>query len=267
MASLLKEPTILQKIDARLQELLTWKNIQQQTLLDASRHSMFAGGKRLRAQMCLIIANTHSQDALDIACALECIHTYSLIHDDLPCMDDAKMRRGKPALHIAFSEADALLTGSFLLTYAISLITKTHLPSTSKVQIIDTITKNIGSMGLIGGQVLDISESLNETLSWQMYQKIAKEKTANLFVATALCGGILKKASDNELQVYQEFGELFGLLYQIQDDLKDHTDEGLSILQVFSVKEALLQKEQLFTKIQTLTKSYPHLQNLLIYLQ
>jgi len=155
---------------------------------------------------------------LDAAIAVELIHTYTLIHDDLPAMDNDDFRRGKPSLHKAFDEATAILTGDLLLTLSFEVLANALLPSPLIVELTRILTKYIGANGIIAGQMRDISKKNG---SWEEYQQIALKKTADLFTAALLMGARIKALSESDISLYTQFGQTFGLLYQIRDDLED----------------------------------------------
>ena len=149
---------MIETIEKRLRELIPARD---ETIFEAARYSLLAKGKRLRPLLTLGAAAVFGVDpytAVDPACAIEMIHTYSLIHDDLPCMDNDDLRRGKPALHKVYGDAMALLAGDYLLTYAFEVIANCNLGREQKVQIIKTIAKRSGAPGMIGGQALDIEQ-------------------------------------------------------------------------------------------------------------
>ena len=146
-------------LNKRLKELITKKEKPFSKLFKIANYALFPGGKRLRPILTLATVETLKKDftkALDVACAIEMIHTYSLIHDDLPCMDNDEFRRKKPSLHIAFSEWEALLAGDFLLTYAFEIISQSSISNQKKVEIIKVLSKRAGGEGMIMGQYLDI---------------------------------------------------------------------------------------------------------------
>ena len=216
-------------IDARLKELFfVNKKLPQYELFEAANYSIFSGGKRLRPLLLLATVDTfhgNTSDAIDIACAIESIHTYSLIHDDLPCMDNDDFRRNKPSLHKAFSESTALLTGDFLLTYAFELISQSkNLPESKKNTIISIITKSIGAHGMIGGQFVDL-KSENRMIDWNTLKFMHGNKTAALFVACLQSGGIIANANESEINALINYGENIGLAYQLVDDILDASPE------------------------------------------
>jgi len=213
-------------IDKRLNELLPPASEYPPIIHQAMRYSVFAGGKRLRP--ILTIAACHAvkggqKQVLDSGCALELIHTYSLIHDDLPAMDNDDLRRGKATSHKVFGEAIAILAGDALLTMGFQILSQSLLnhPLNAKgLQIIYEIATAIGSTGLIGGQVMDLqSEGKNTDLETISY--IHKAKTAALITASIKLGGMLGNASKDELEMLEKYGNKVGLAFQIIDDILD----------------------------------------------
>jgi geranylgeranyl diphosphate synthase type II len=199
--------------------------------IEAMRYSLFVGGKRIRPILCLAAGNCVSNNAaieerlLHIACALECIHTYSLIHDDLPAMDDDVLRRGHPTNHVKFGEAEAILAGDGLLTFAFELLAglgNNSLDAATSLRIISTIARAAGSLGMVGGQALDM-ESEGEKIKFERLQTIHRSKTGALITASVLAGGIGGGASGDELAALRDFGDAVGLAFQITDDLLDVT--------------------------------------------
>lgn len=214
-------------IESKLNELVPEQpDVPFNQLFQAARYALMSGGKRLRPILAIATAEAfgkNGESALTPACALEMIHTYSLIHDDLPCMDDDDFRRGKPSVHKAFTEAHAVLTGDYLLTYAFEVIVKDPLLSpVQKVSLIDLVAKNAGGEGMIGGQVMDIeAEGLSITLD--QLKHIHKHKTGSMITASVACGGIVANASAAQMQLLQQFGDNIGLAFQIIDDVIDVT--------------------------------------------
>lgn len=208
-----------------LKELLKNEPSLHDKLFDAARYSTLSEAKRLRPLITLAIAVHYQvpvEQALHPACAIELLHTYTLIHDDLPCMDDESERRGKPPLHHAYPEGLALLTGDYLLTHAFdTLANAPHLTPDIKLKLIQTMAKRAGSNGVIAGQVIDLYTpdlTLDQLLT--MYQR----KTADLFSAAFEFGAILAGVDPKPLQ---QFGETFGLAFQFIDDIEDaEKDEG-----------------------------------------
>ncbi len=198
--------------------------------LQALRYSLFAGGKRIRPILCLAAANAtgntlEDDDILPIACALECIHTYSLIHDDLPAMDNDALRRGKPTNHMIYGEAGAILAGDGLLTLAFDLLSNTdfgNLTADKRLQIINIIARASGSLGMVGGQALDIANE-NTKFPFTTLQTIHKSKTGALITASVLAGAVAAGADPAQLNGLQHYGDQTGLAFQIVDDLLNAT--------------------------------------------
>lgn len=189
------------------------------------------GGKRLRPLLTLAVVETFDESiekALWPACSLEMIHTYSLIHDDLPCMDDDDFRRSKPTLHKAFSESHAVLTGDLLLTLAFEVLANApHLTDKEKTLLISTLAKRAGGSGMIGGQILDIDAESQGVNFLEVYEK----KTGALITAALEFGAIL---SEQDVGPFQTLGTHLGLAFQVIDDLLD--EDG--IVNVLGVEKA-----------------------------
>ena len=198
---------------------------------DAARYSLTLGGKRLRPiltlELCKIFGGT-PQKAINFAASLEMIHTYSLIHDDLPCMDNDDMRRGKPSCHKAFSEDIALLAGDTLLTEAFTVASKANLKPENTLLGINAISTHAGLHGMIGGQVLDLSfEKANPDA--EMLVDMYSRKTSGLIVLAVKLGIIASENfTDDDLKTAEEYGKNLGIAFQIIDDILDYTaDEKL----------------------------------------
>lgn len=199
--------------------------------LESIHYSLFVGGKRVRPILCLAAAHSVSDEKnieetmLPVACALECIHTYSLIHDDLPAMDNDDLRRGKPTNHKVYGEAAAILAGDGLLTWAFDLIAgddNSTLSSQQRLKITQIIARAAGSLGMVGGQALDI-ENENQQYPFETLRTIHKNKTGALITASVLTGAIGGNATKAELSALRQYGEKIGLAFQIVDDLLDVT--------------------------------------------
>ncbi len=198
--------------------------------VEAMRYSLFAGGKRIRPILCLAAAEAVGTrpeldaDLLPIACALECIHTYSLIHDDLPAMDNDDMRRGKPTNHKLYGEAGAILAGDGLLTWAFDLLSgeESGLPPEKRLAIIHLIARAAGSLGMVGGQLLDISNEHKE-FPFETLRAIHRSKTGALIMASILAGGVAAGADQGQKEALRCYGEQVGLAFQIVDDLLNAT--------------------------------------------
>lgn len=218
--------TIYRLVEERLETLIPSPDSQflYSPLFDAARYSVFSGGKRLRPL--LVLASVHTlggsiEKALDPACALELIHTYSLIHDDLPCMDDDDFRRGKPTLHRMYPQWHALLTGDFLLTYAFEVLSKcAHLCDSEKVDLIATLSNRSGGHGMIGGQMIDLI-SHKFPIDKTTLEKMHAQKTAALISTSLEFGAIIAKSSAHDRDLLKECGIKIGIAFQITDDILD----------------------------------------------
>jgi len=189
----------------------------------AMRYSVFSGGKRLRPivaiESCRACGGSISK-VMPVACAIELIHTYSLVHDDLPSMDDDDIRRGKPTTHKKFGEAYAILAGDALLTQAFHILSTKTL-SRHSLEIIREITEAIGSNGMINGQAVDIALS-EKKITARQREYINARKTAALIAVSAKTGGIIADASQKNIRALSRFGFLLGLLFQYTDDILDN---------------------------------------------
>lgn len=195
---------------------------------EAMRYSLLSGGKRLRPILVLeayrLFRGLPSRAAEILACAVECVHTYSLIHDDLPCMDNDDLRRGKPTSHKVFGEAVAVLAGDALLNLAYELIFEAAEMEPAAVRAGKVIADAIGSRGLIAGQILDISDESKPTST--LIRSIYQHKTADLISASLLAGAILGGANEEQLGALKIFGDSFGYCFQIGDDILDYRQKG-----------------------------------------
>lgn len=209
-----------EKIEARLRELIPSRD---ETVFEAARYSLLSEGKRIRPLLALSAAAAFGADpllALDPACAIEMIHTYSLIHDDLPCMDNDSLRRGKPTLHKVFGEAIALLAGDYLLTFAFEILANAkNLSAEQKLQMVQTVSSCAGSPGMIGGQAIDV-ESEGKEIDEEILLQMHYGKTGALIVASLECGRIAAAA---DCSLLTSIGFELGLIYQLQDDLLNAT--------------------------------------------
>ena len=216
------------KIDARLDIILSESGQHYDEVVRAGRYSLLSGGKRIRPIILLEfykLCGGADDCAYNFACALEMIHTYSLIHDDLPCMDDDDMRRGKPSCHKQYGEAMALLAGDALLTEAFGAAAKTMgIPADAVIKAIGQLSLLAGIGGMIGGQVMDIEGTAqnDDDFLFDMYRL----KTGALIRAAAVCGCILAGADEDKLSYAAEYGEKLGLAFQIIDDILDATGDS-----------------------------------------
>lgn len=196
-------------------------------IIDAMKYSLFAGGKRLRPILCLAGVEAVGGDeaeALPVACALELIHTYSLIHDDLPVMDDDDLRRGKPANHKVFGEAVALLAGDGLLAEAFNLIAATEISekvsANALLKVTGMIARASGYRGMIGGQLVDIQWQ-GKTADPSIVEFIHTRKTGALITASVVSGAFLGGGDESQIKAITSYGEKTGLAFQISDDILD----------------------------------------------
>jgi geranylgeranyl diphosphate synthase type II len=196
-------------------------------IVSAMDYSLFAGGKRLRPILCIAgaeAAGGEAKDVLPVACAIELIHTYSLIHDDLPVMDDDDMRRGKPTNHKVFGEAVALLAGDGLLTKAFHVMTNSDFVNRVRpnalLAVIGLIAQAAGYEGMVGGQVVDI-QSEGKEVDPSIVQFIHTRKTAALISASVVSGAILVDAAEDQVKALTSYGQNIGLAFQVSDDILD----------------------------------------------
>lgn len=213
--------TLRSLINERLETLVPLKEGPHSLLYEAARYSLLLPGKRLRPLLLLSVLQDHDipiEAGLDAACALEMIHTYSLIHDDLPCMDDDDLRRGKPTLHKIYGEGQAVLTGDFLLTHAFQILAQSALPQ----QVIAIIAEAAGGDGMIGGQVVDLLTEGRET-NWDTLLFMYLGKTAALFSAALEAGAVIADLPYSTQMALRNAGKYFGIAYQITDDILDVT--------------------------------------------
>ena len=221
------------------------------SLILAARYSTLLPAKRLRPLIALEMATSYGsslEEVLNPAAALELIHTYTLIHDDLPCMDDEVLRRGKPPLHKAVHEGLALLAGDYLLTYAFEVISKERALSAEKrVELIATLSSLAGADGVIGGQVLDLYP---ESHSFEEMMWVNSRKTGHLFLACFEFAAIISDVDEKDRALFREFGALFGLTYQLLDDLEDEGTLKAPITDFLTQMENVHQSQSIQTDIQ-----------------
>jgi geranylgeranyl pyrophosphate synthase len=213
------------QFESAMQQLVPSAGTRPERLHAAMRYSLEAGGKRLRPVLTLAVADLYGRKAgaLPAAVAIECIHTYSLIHDDLPAMDDDDMRRGRPTCHRQFDEATAILAGDALLTHSFLLLARSYREDTAlAAALISEIAHAGGSTKLIGGQMEDLLAEGSDATSEQI-EFIHEGKTAALIVASIAAGGLVGGASDQELDTLRSFGRHLGLAFQMVDDILDAT--------------------------------------------
>jgi geranylgeranyl diphosphate synthase type II len=229
--SLTKEAAEL--TDRALEELIPGADAVPSSIHGAMRHSTFAGGKRLRPllayQAAVTIAGALPKGIENLGAAIEMLHTYSLIHDDLPALDNDDLRRGKPTCHVVFGEAIAILAGDALQTRAFEVLANLATPPAATVQIIRLVSNAVGTVeGMIGGQVLDIeSEHLKPTA--ELVDAIHRAKTGALIRVSVVAGGVYAGASADDVARLDLFGRKAGLAFQIADDVLDMTEDSANL--------------------------------------
>jgi geranylgeranyl diphosphate synthase type II len=213
--------------DAALDRLIPLETEHPVSIHKAMRHSVFAGGKRLRPVLAMeagrMVAGSLPKGIEELGAALEMLHTYSLIHDDLPALDNDDLRRGRPTCHKVFGEAIAILSGDALQTQSYEVLSRLKCPPESRVKIIEEIARGTGTVnGMIGGQVVDL-EAEHSKPTAEMLEYIHRSKTAALITASLVSGGLYAGAEDSEVAHLRAFGMGIGLAFQIVDDVLDVT--------------------------------------------
>jgi geranylgeranyl diphosphate synthase type II len=213
--------------DQALECLIPGESQHPVSIHKAMRHSVFAGGKRLRPILCReagrMVAGSLSAGIDDLGAALEMLHTYSLIHDDLPALDNDDLRRGRPTCHVVFGEAIAILAGDALQTQAYEVLSRLPCTPDARVRIIEEIAHGTGTIdGMIGGQVVDL-EAEHSRPDLPTLEYIHRAKTAALITASLVSGGIYSGGKDSQIQRLRTFGQQIGLAFQIVDDVLDVT--------------------------------------------
>ena len=219
-------------VDAALERLMPAAIAQPSSIHTAMRYSVFAGGKRIRPILCLETSRIFSADvtpALHPACAMEFIHTYSLIHDDLPALDNDDLRRGKPTCHKKFGEAIAILAGDALLTLAFETIGSTPTAADRRAAILTEVASAAGTInGMVGGQVADI-EAEGKPVDPQMLEYIHRSKTAALIHASITAGALCAGASADDVARLRRFGDTIGWAFQVTDDILDVEESSAAL--------------------------------------
>jgi geranylgeranyl diphosphate synthase, type II len=220
------------EVDAALDSLLPAESSVPPVIHQAMRYSVFAGGKRLRPILCLEAARIFTESparVLPVACALEFIHTYSLIHDDLPALDNDDLRRGRPTCHKQFGDAMAILAGDALLTRAFEVLARADLPSERCAALVREIATAAGTVdGMVGGQVADL-EAEGKPIDPGMLEYIHRSKTAALFRASVVSGAIAGGAESADVERLRRFGENIGLAFQVVDDILDVEESSATL--------------------------------------
>jgi geranylgeranyl diphosphate synthase, type II len=213
--------------DAALDRLIPQETQEPVSIHKAMRHSVFAGGKRLRPVLCMeagrMVAGKLPAGIEELGAALEMLHTYSLIHDDLPALDNDDLRRGRPTCHKVFGEAIAILAGDALQTQAYEVMSRLKCAAEGRVRIIEEVARATGTVdGMIGGQVVDL-EAEHMQPNAEMLEYIHRSKTAALITASLVSGGLYAEAKDSQVAKLRAFGRSVGLAFQIVDDVLDVT--------------------------------------------
>jgi len=244
-------------IDATLDQVMPKSGCRPAILHKAMRYSVFSGGKRIRPILCLAAAEVVGSSyrrALLPAAAIELLHTYTLVHDDLPCMDNDDFRRGKPTVHKKFGEANAVLAGDALQALAFKVIARTPTASAStKEKLVSELAQAAGSTGIIGGQVEDLA-AISKKQTQGMIDFIHRHKTADLFNASLRMGALSGEADTKQIKALTTYGKNVGLAFQIMDDLLDESQPGtrsgvekpeLTCLSILTPEEARRKAEAL----------------------
>ena len=232
-------------IDEEMKNRLPASDPDSKVLFDAMRYSAEAGGKRIRPVLALLFSRLfggRDEDVLPFACAIEMVHTYSLIHDDLPCMDNDDYRRGKLTNHKVFGYANAVLAGDALLTYAFEELMTSPASAETKCRAASLLAQMAGPNGMVGGQIIDgIGET--EKLSYEMLLKMNRLKTGCLIRCACLLGAYAAGADEEQLRRTAVYADAVGLAFQIEDDILDEGEEGkttfLTYLTVDEAKEKI----------------------------
>jgi len=256
-----------EEIDVFLKNILEKKITLEGVLKEAIHYSSIGSGKRIRGFLTSETAKffkAKKNHALNVACAIELVHSYSLIHDDLPALDNDALRRNKPSNHIKFSEATAILAGDALQAMAFEILSDSieDFDSKKQVMLINEFSKKIGSDGMVGGQMIDIN-SKKSNLSILEINKMHELKTANLISFSCMAGAIIGNAKDEEIKAFEDYGKNFGIAFQIIDDVldivgdkaqigktlgKDEINNNKTYLSHFDVEESLKVAEEYCNK-------------------
>jgi geranylgeranyl diphosphate synthase type II len=244
-------------VDTALERLLPAEGTRPPSIHQAMRYSVFAGGKRIRPILCLESARIFESDvtaALHPACAMEMIHTYSLIHDDLPALDNDDLRRGKPTCHKKFGEAIAILAGDALLTMAFETIGATPVAASRSVAMVTEVAGAAGTVnGMVGGQVADL-EAEGKSIGPQMLEYIHRSKTAALIRSSVAVGAICAGAGIEDIARMRRFGDSIGWAFQVTDDILD-VEESSAALGKTAGKD-VAQKKATYPAIHGLARSH-----------
>ncbi|WP_445364824.1 polyprenyl synthetase family protein [Microbulbifer sp. ANSA003] len=218
------------RVESRIQQALNTPIDGSEKLFEAMRYAALGPGKRLRPALVYACAQVFRGVDFDLAycdstaAALECIHAYSLVHDDLPAMDDDDLRRGRPTCHIAYDEATAILAGDALQTQAFELLLAEPLAPQLQLQLMRELATAAGARGMVAGQAIDL-DSVDQTLTLNQLEPMHRLKTGALICASARMGALLGGASERELEIITRYAQAIGLAFQVQDDILDITAE------------------------------------------
>ncbi len=238
MPNILSTSAMKERLKARGQAVEAWLSTCLQStdlpdnLREAMEYSLLAGGKRVRPVLCLTCASlckANEQDVMPFAAAIEMIHSYSLIHDDLPAMDDDDLRRGKPSSHIKFGEAMAILAGDALLTDAFAFMSGVKCEPKATLSAVAYIAKAAGSAGMVGGQVLDMDYTGKDGINLEQLRRMHSKKTGALIKASCVCGALLAGADAPMLKALEAYGTALGTAFQIADDILDITADTATL--------------------------------------
>ena len=220
-------PEMVERVNAALEAYLDGLDCPSR-LAEAVRYSLLAPGKRLRPMLVLLAAEACGYDpqaAMPAACAVEMIHAYSLIHDDLPAMDDDDLRRGRPTCHVQFDEATAILAGDALLTQAFAVLAGANWAEDIRSRCVAELAQAAGTAGMVGGQADDLAAEQSDTGDLQQLISIHRRKTGAMIRVSLRLGATVAGASEQELNALTSYGEKIGLAFQIADDLLDHNGD------------------------------------------
>lgn len=249
-------------IDRYLKKYLNTLPLDESKIAKAMKYSTFAGGKRFRPILCLATCETlgkPSINAMPAACALEFIHTFTLIHDDLPAMDNSDLRRGRPTCHNAFGEDIAILAGDAMCIFAYELISKHLSPKRIIPKVIAELSESLGVCGVVGGQELDILAE-REKASYKKVKEIHFKKTASLIVAAIRIGAIISDATPSQMRILTDYATNLGFAFQAVDDILDVTSNelvlGKPVRQDHDLKKASLPQVLGLGEAKRLSQSY-----------
>lgn len=232
-------------VDSELDFLLPKESLYPREIHSAMRYAVLNGGKRIRPLLAIasnLACGGRLKDVLKVACAIELVHSYSLVHDDLPAMDNSPLRRGKPAVHKKFGEASAILCGDALLIFAFQILARGD-DYKKEAAIINELSWSIGTYGMIGGQIVDIMMK-GKSLDLPTVEYINIHKTGALIASSLKVGAISAGASKKEFKAMSEFGEYLGFTFQIIDDILDRD----GITELIGLKESFIKAKELINK-------------------